>query len=92
MVDKRTVISFNTLNLPLKENNCFVDNFNTGPIYLQGTRSGSNFVDDDGQVITYFKWDSGEPGSGNYLRTDTDTRLQEASSGGSSYKFICRLY
>lgn len=69
-----------------------IDNFNTGPIYLQGTKYGTNFVDDDGQVITYFKWDSGEPGSGNYLRTDTSTRLQETSSGTSFYKFICRLY
>nr|XP_034318847.1 uncharacterized protein LOC105330863 isoform X1 [Crassostrea gigas]XP_034318853.1 uncharacterized protein LOC105330863 isoform X1 [Crassostrea gigas]XP_034318860.1 uncharacterized protein LOC105330863 isoform X1 [Crassostrea gigas]XP_034318866.1 uncharacterized protein LOC105330863 isoform X1 [Crassostrea gigas] len=69
-----------------------IDAFNTGPIYLQGTKSGPNFVDDNGQVITYFKWAAGEPGSGNYLRTDTATRLQETSSGTSFYKFICRLY
>ncbi|XP_052673217.1 uncharacterized protein LOC128155510 [Crassostrea angulata] len=69
-----------------------IDTFNTGPIYLQGTRSGPNFIDDDGQVITYFNWDAGEPGSGTYLRTDTSSRLQEASSGGGAYKFICRLY
>lgn len=79
-------------NGPNKENNCFVDTFNTGPIYLQGTKSGPNFVDDDGQVITYFNWDSGEPGNGNYLRTDTNTRLQETSYGTNTYKSICRLY
>nr|XP_034312813.1 uncharacterized protein LOC117684471 [Crassostrea gigas] len=69
-----------------------IDTFNTGPIYLQGTKSGPNFVDDDGQVITYFNWDSEEPGIGNYLRTDTYTRLQETSYGTNTYKSICRLY
>ncbi|XP_055997487.1 uncharacterized protein LOC130047123 [Ostrea edulis] len=70
-----------------------IDTYNTGAIYVQGRRSGSNFVDDNGQVMTYFRWASGEPSSsGDYLRTDTDTRLQETSSGSVSYKFICRLY
>ncbi|XP_052679778.1 uncharacterized protein LOC128160484 [Crassostrea angulata] len=69
-----------------------IDTFNTGPIYLQGTRYGPNFVDDDGQAITYFRWDSGQPTNNNYLRTDTVTRLQETSSGTRLNKFICRLY
>ncbi|XP_062609745.1 uncharacterized protein LOC134271554 [Saccostrea cucullata] len=71
-----------------------IDSHSTGPIYLQGTRSsGSNFVDDDGQTITYFRWHPGEPSSsGDYLRTDTDTKLQETSSGTSPYQFICRIY
>ncbi|XP_061169485.1 uncharacterized protein LOC133178809 [Saccostrea echinata] len=71
-----------------------IDSYNTGAIYLQGTRSsGSNFVDDDGQTITYFRWVPGEPdSSGNYLRTDTGTKLQETSSGTYPYKFICRIY
>ncbi|XP_062622122.1 uncharacterized protein LOC134283635 [Saccostrea cucullata] len=71
-----------------------IDTYRAGPIYLQGTRSGgSNFVDDDGQLMTYFKWDDGEPGSnGDYLRTDKATWLQETSTGTTSYKFICHLY
>ncbi|XP_061188467.1 uncharacterized protein LOC133196614 [Saccostrea echinata] len=84
------VDSDDTYNFAVK----IIDTYHTGPIYLQGTRSGgSNFVDDNGQLMTYFKWDVGEPdSSGDYLRSDTDTRLQETSSGSSSFKFICRLY
>lgn len=65
---------------------------NIESIYLQGIRSGSNFLDDHGQIITYFRWSAGEPGSGEHIQTDKDTRLQGASSGGSSFPVLCRFY
>lgn len=63
-------------------------------VYIQGTRSnGSTFVDDDGQTMTYFRWDDGEPYvDGNYLRTDDVTLLQETSEGTYPYHYICRHY
>ncbi|XP_052684145.1 uncharacterized protein LOC128164391 [Crassostrea angulata] len=61
-------------------------------IYLQGIRSGTEFVDDHGKVITYFRWNDGEPGSGEHLQTERDSRLQEASSGGTPHPVLCRFY
>lgn len=64
-----------------------------GPLYLQGLRLDNNtFEDDEGRQITYFKWDDGEPDTGNYLRTDRNTYLQKTASGSWSYRFICRIY
>lgn len=66
-----------------------------GPLYLQGLRLDNNtFEDDEGRQITYFKWDDGEPDTGNYmyLRTDRNTYLQKTASGSGSYRFICRIY
>ena len=65
---------------------------NTGGIYLQGILSGSDFVDDDGQIMNYFQWMDGEPGSGEHVCFDDDTLKQEACSGGSPNQFICRFY
>lgn len=64
----------------------------TGGIYLQGILSGSEFVDDDGQIMNYFQWMDGEPGSGEHVCFDDDTLKQEACSGGSPNQFICRFY
>lgn len=61
-------------------------------IYLQGIRQGSEFVDDHGKLITYYQWNAGEPGSGEHLQTEKDTRLQEVSSGGTSHPVLCRFY
>lgn len=53
----------------------FADKYGLSSIYLQGTRSGANFVDDDGILINYFRWDNGEPQTDNYLRTSMSTSL-----------------
>lgn len=60
-----------------------------GPLYLQGLRLDNyTFEDDEGRQITYFKWDDGEPDTGNYLRTDRNTYLQKTASGSGSYRLF----
>ncbi|XP_048764901.1 uncharacterized protein LOC125672723 [Ostrea edulis] len=63
-------------------------------MYFQGKRASSSdpFLYDDGTPVTYFNWDTGEPGSNLYLRTDTSSRLMEVSSGSSSRSYICAVY
>ncbi|XP_062586757.1 uncharacterized protein LOC134248369 [Saccostrea cucullata] len=62
--------------------------------YFQGKRASSSapFLYDDGSPVTYFNWDTGEPGSDLYLRTDTTTNLMETSSGNGDQSFICAVY
>nr|XP_022289507.1 uncharacterized protein LOC111101344 [Crassostrea virginica] len=63
-------------------------------MYFQGKRSTPTgpFLYNDGTPVTYFRWDAGEPSSDTYLRTDTDTRLMEDSSGSSARSYICAVY
>lgn len=70
----------------------FADKYGLSSIYLQGTRSGANFVDDDGILINYFRWDNGEPQTDNYLRTSKSTYLQTTSSGLAFFRSGCCLY
>nr|XP_022290269.1 uncharacterized protein LOC111101907 [Crassostrea virginica] len=63
-------------------------------MYFQGKRSTPTgpFLYNDGTPVTYFRWDAGEPSPDTYLRTDTDTRLMEVSSGSSARSYICAVY
>lgn len=81
-------ISFWFVNYTLIETN------NLGAVYLQGTRTpGSAYVDDEGRPIPFFRWDVGEPEpTGDYLRTDDVSRLQEVSTGLYAYNYICSIY
>jgi hypothetical protein len=64
-------------------------------VYTQGRRyNDSHFADDDGNIMTYFKWAVDEPDheAGDYIRTDDDTMKQETSEGSNPYDYICRHY
>ncbi|XP_052677255.1 uncharacterized protein LOC128158428 [Crassostrea angulata] len=71
-----------------------IETHNLGAVYLQGTRTpGSAYVDDEGRPIPFFRWDVGEPEpTGDYLRTDDVSRLQEVSTGVNAYNYICSIY
>ncbi|XP_071171169.1 brevican core protein-like [Mytilus edulis] len=72
-----------------------MDAYGIQRIYFQAERIDqySPFLDDEGNNLTYFNWNPGEPGvEGNYLRTDGTTRLMETSSGNSEYSYICQIY
>lgn len=71
-----------------------IETHGLGAVYLQGTRTpGSPYVDDGGRPIPFFRWDVGEPKqTGNYLRTDGVSRLQEVASGSYAYNYICSIY
>lgn len=83
-----TAISFWFVNYTL------IETHNLGAVYLQGTRTpGSAYVDDEGRPIPFFRWDVGEPEpTGDYLRTDDVSRLQEVSTGLYAHNYICSIY